>query len=78
MLAAMLAGCTKTVPPASLPQVADGAGSGTITWLADPTALTAGNDMRQVLADAFEQAYPSITVNLVDRPHKHRRAASPN
>lgn len=68
MLAATLAGCTKTLPPASLPQVAGGAGSGTITWLADPTALTAGNDMRQVLADAFEEAYPSITVNLETGP----------
>jgi multiple sugar transport system substrate-binding protein len=65
MVAACLAGCTNTAATESLPLVpAAGPGSGTIVWLTDPTAETATNDVRQVLADAFEQAYPSITVNL--------------
>ena len=69
MLAASLAGCTMTAPTVSLPPVpAAGPGLGTIVWLADPTAETATNDVRQVLADAFEQAYPSITVKLETGP----------
>jgi multiple sugar transport system substrate-binding protein len=69
MSAACLAGCTNTAATASLPPVpAAGPGSGTIVWLADPTAETATNDVRQVLADAFEQAYPSITVKLETGP----------
>src|ERR1035441_4952703 len=69
MLAASLAGCTKATPTVSLPPVpAAGPGLGTIVWLADPTAETATNDVRQVLADAFEQAYPSITVKLETGP----------
>jgi multiple sugar transport system substrate-binding protein len=69
MLAASLAACTKTASTAALPPVpATGPGSGTIVWLADPTAETADNDVRQVLADAFEQAYPSITVKLETGP----------
>jgi multiple sugar transport system substrate-binding protein len=57
---------TTTASP--LPVPAAGPGSGTIVWLADPTAETATNDVRQVLADAFEQAYPSITVKLETGP----------
>ena len=57
---------TTTAP--LLPVPAAGPGSGTIVWLADPTAETATNDVRQVLADAFEQAYPSITVKLETGP----------
>jgi ABC-type glycerol-3-phosphate transport system substrate-binding protein len=58
MVAACLAGCTNTAATESLPLVpAAGPGSGTIVWLTDPTAETATNDVRQVLADAFEQAY---------------------
>jgi multiple sugar transport system substrate-binding protein len=37
-------------------------------WLADPTAETATDDVRQVLSDAFEQAYPSIRVQLDTGP----------
>ena len=46
-----------------------GTGSGTIVWLAGPETETASDDVRQVLVDAFEQAYPSITVNLVTGPN---------
>jgi multiple sugar transport system substrate-binding protein len=50
------------------PVPAAGPGSGTLVWLADPTAATSTNDVRQVLADAFEQAYPSITIKLETGP----------
>jgi multiple sugar transport system substrate-binding protein len=68
----LLAACTSSpggspgpdarVPPGS------GPGSGTVVWLADPTAETATDDVRQVLSDAFEQAYPSIRVQLDTGP----------
>jgi multiple sugar transport system substrate-binding protein len=60
-------GCTH---PGSHPltTLSPGPGSGTIVWLANPTAQTATNDSRRVLADAFERAYPSITVELQDGP----------
>jgi multiple sugar transport system substrate-binding protein len=39
-----------------------------VVWLADPTAETATDDVRQVLSDAFEQAYPSIQIQLETGP----------
>lgn len=39
-------------------------GSGTIVWVSSPTLRNATDDARQVLVDAFEQAYPSIKVDL--------------
>jgi multiple sugar transport system substrate-binding protein len=38
--------------------------SGTIVWVSSPTLRNASDDARQVLVDAFEQAYPSIKVDL--------------
>jgi multiple sugar transport system substrate-binding protein len=62
-------GCTHSAShPLTLPTLSKGPGSGTIVWLANPTAQTATNDSRRVLADAFESAYPSITVELQDGP----------
>jgi multiple sugar transport system substrate-binding protein len=69
MIAVSLAACTTTTPAVSLPSApAAGAGLGTIVWQTDPTSETTTNDVRQVLADAFEQAYPSITVKLETGP----------
>jgi multiple sugar transport system substrate-binding protein len=64
----LTSGCTGG--PAGAPGPAgSGTGSGTIEWLAGPETETASDDVRQVLVDAFEQAYPSITVNLVTGPN---------
>lgn len=69
IVVALATGCTHSVShPLTLPTLSQGPGSGTIVWLANPTAQTATNDSRRVLADAFEQAYPSITVELRDGP----------
>jgi multiple sugar transport system substrate-binding protein len=46
-----------------------GSGSGTIVWLVGPETETASDDVRQVLVDAFEQAHPSIKVDLVTGPN---------
>jgi multiple sugar transport system substrate-binding protein len=70
LITAVLAtGCTHSVSHSSTgPTLSPGSGSGTIVWLANPTAQTATNDSRRVLADAFQSAYPSITVELQDGP----------
>jgi multiple sugar transport system substrate-binding protein len=69
MLGASLAGCTETAATVSPPAApVSGPGSGTIVWLANPDAQTATNDSRTVLVDAFERAYPSITVELASGP----------
>lgn len=62
-------GCTHSASrPSSQRTPSSGPGSGTIVWLANPTAQTATNDSRRVLAVAFEKAYPSITVELRPGP----------
>jgi hypothetical protein len=67
-LTALLVASGCTGGPAGAPGPAgSGNGSGTIEWLAGPETETASDDVRQVLVDAFEQAYPSITMNLVTR-----------
>ncbi len=74
---ALAAGCTS--PPAAqppLPRAGKGPGAGTIVWLSSPTTLTATDDVRQVLADAFEQAYPSIKVELETGPDSTDRLRS--
>jgi len=45
-----------------------GGDSGTIVWLTGPTTRQASDDVRQVLVDAFEQAYPSIKVRIANGP----------
>lgn len=45
-----------------------GQGARTVVWLADPTAETATDDVRRVLSDAFEQAHPSIHIQLETGP----------
>jgi len=52
--------------PGSLPDT--GGDSGTIVWLTGPTTLQASDDVRRVLVDAFEQAYPSIKVRIGNGP----------
>jgi trehalose/maltose transport system substrate-binding protein len=74
-----LAGGCVSHPPAGQRQVlplGKGPGAGTIVWLSSPTTLTASDDIRQVLADAFEQAYPSIKVELVTGPNSTDRLRS--
>jgi multiple sugar transport system substrate-binding protein len=67
---APIAGCTKLPNAPALPAVrGNGPGSGSVVWLADPTAETASDDVRQVLKDAFQKAYPSIHVNLETGPN---------
>lgn len=62
-------GCTHSAGHSfPVPTMGPGPGSGTIVWLGNPTAQTGTNDSRQVLADAFERRYPSITVELQDGP----------
>jgi multiple sugar transport system substrate-binding protein len=66
---APVASCTRSPNGPVIPAVqGNGPGSGTIVWLADPTAETATDDVRQVLADAFEKAYPSISIELETGP----------
>jgi multiple sugar transport system substrate-binding protein len=66
----LIGGCTsvaaRQVGPGGLTSAP---GSGTIVWLAGPQTNTASDDVRQVLIDAFEQAYPSIKVDLVTGPN---------
>lgn len=73
----LAAGCTRPaqgpVGPAGL---GNGTGSGVIEWLAGPTADTASDDVRQVLVDAFERAYPTIKVKLVTGPDSTDRMHS--
>lgn len=54
--------------PGAVGSSGSGPGAGTVVWLADPTAETATDDVRQVLSDAFEQAYPSIQIQLETGP----------
>jgi multiple sugar transport system substrate-binding protein len=63
----LIGGCSGA--PAGPPGPTAGTGSGTIEWLAGPETETASDDVRQVLVDAFEQAHPGITVNLVTGPN---------
>jgi multiple sugar transport system substrate-binding protein len=77
VLLALASGCSHT--PAGLGRrvgLGGGPGSGTIVWLAGPQADTASDDVRQVLADAFEQAYPSIKVKLITGPDSTDRLRS--
>jgi multiple sugar transport system substrate-binding protein len=62
---ALAAGCT-AAPSASL--VPPAPGGTTVVWLSDPTAETATDDVRQVLKDAFEEAHPSINLQLMTGP----------
>ena len=72
MLAAAVAGCAS--PPPDLTDPANRAeGSGTIVWVSSPTLRNASDDARQVLVDAFEQAYPSIKVDLQPGPDNSDR-----
>ena len=70
--AALAAACTQSPGgqpgPAGDPAPGGGPGAGTVVWLADPIAETATDDQRQVLSDAFEQAYPSIRIQLETGP----------
>jgi multiple sugar transport system substrate-binding protein len=72
LAAVAAAGCT-----AALPELTDPAnradGSGTIVWVSSPTLRNASDDARQVLVDAFEQAYPSIKVELQPGPDNSDR-----
>lgn len=65
-IAAVLTGGCATVPGA--PSVPPAPEPTTVVWLADPIAETATNDVRQVLKDAFEEAYPSISLQLMTGP----------
>jgi multiple sugar transport system substrate-binding protein len=66
---ALMAGCMKSPGSSALPAAqGSGPGSGTVVWLADPSAETATDDVRQVLVDAFEKAYPSINIELETGP----------
>lgn len=58
---AALAGCTGRKPPAG------GIGPATISWSAS-TLTNRSQEPRQALIDAFQQAYPSVTVQLVSAP----------
>ncbi len=59
----LAAGCTSA--PSDLVDPANRAeGSDTIVWVSSPTLRSASDDVRQVLVDAFEQANPSIRVDL--------------
>ncbi len=62
-IAALAAGCTSPTPDLADPANRAGA-SQTIVWVSSPTLRSASDDLRQVLVDAFEQAYPSIKVVL--------------
>jgi multiple sugar transport system substrate-binding protein len=70
-------GCTQQaqvpVGPAGL---GNSTGSTDIEWLAGPTLDTASDDVRQVLVDAFERAYPAIKVKLVTGPDSTDRMHS--
>ncbi|HXR73623.1 extracellular solute-binding protein [Actinocrinis sp.] len=72
LTAVALAGCAS--PPPDLTDPANRAeGSGTIVWVSSPTLRNASDDARQVLVDAFEQAYPSIKVDLQPGPDNSDR-----
>ncbi|HZP51244.1 extracellular solute-binding protein [Actinocrinis sp.] len=67
LAAAAAAGCTSPLPDLTDP-ANRAEGSQTIVWVSSPTLRNASDDARQVLVDAFEQAYPSIKVNLQPGP----------
>lgn len=71
-LAAALTGCTSSPPDLTDP-ANRAEGSGTIVWVSSPTLRNASDDARQVLVDAFEQAYPSIKVDLQPGPDNSDR-----
>lgn len=63
--AVLIGGCAAVPGAPSVPPAPEPA---TVVWLADPIAETATNDVRQVLKDAFEEAYPSISLQLMTGP----------
>lgn len=69
-------GCSAPSAGPALPtDVGSSPGSGTVVWFAGPTT-TPSDDVRQVLVDAFEQAYPSIRVQLITGPNSTDRLRS--
>lgn len=66
------AGCTSP-PPDPTDPANRAEGTGTIVWVSSPTLRNASDDARQVLVDAFEQAYPSIKVDLQPGPDNSDR-----
>lgn len=74
LLALTAAGSGCTSAPPDLTDPANRAeGSGTIVWVSSPTLRNASDDLRQVLVDAFEQAYPAIKVDLQPGPDSTNR-----
>lgn len=63
LAAGLAAGCT-SAPGGLIDPANRAAGSATIVWTSSPTLRNASDDVRQVLVDAFEQAYPSLKVRL--------------
>jgi multiple sugar transport system substrate-binding protein len=62
---ALTGACTPWSQPSPATGSAEaGPGPVTIVWMSSPTLRSASDDVRQVLVDAFEQAYPSIKVQL--------------
>ncbi|HEX6469090.1 MAG TPA: extracellular solute-binding protein [Streptosporangiaceae bacterium] len=61
MMLAVLAGCTRRDPPERA------TGPTTISWAAS-TLTNRSQEPRQALIDAFERAFPSITVQLISAP----------
>lgn len=72
VMAVLAAGCT-SAPPDLVDPANRAEGSGTIVWVSSPTLRNASDDARQVLVDAFEQAYPSIKVDLKPGPDSTNR-----
>lgn len=76
----LVGGCTRQAQrptgPVGPADVGNGTGASTIEWLAGPTLDTPSDDVRQVLVDAFERAYPAIKVKLVTGPDSTDRMHS--
>ncbi len=72
LLVSAATGCTPA-PPYLTDPANRAEGSGTIVWVSSPTLRNASDDARQVLVDAFEQAYPSIKVDLQPGPDSTNR-----
>lgn len=73
MLTALAATACTSAPPDLADPANRAEGSGTIVWVSSPTLRNASDDVRQVLVDAFEQAYPSIKVDLQPGPDSTNR-----